>query len=146
MPRPRLPLAVNAILIAIGMLAVGGRTAIAIAPTPPASTIVEPGSTWTQTSVRTVKRVVHGHVIHENHKVYVYVPVVIVHTDHRTIRVPAHKLPLRSASATVANPLVTVYVPVASTMYVPTTVTETTTETDLVSTTITVTLPLDPAP
>jgi len=146
MPRPRLPLAFNAALIAIGALAIGGKAAIAVAPTPAVSTIVEPGSTWTQTSVRTVKRVVHGRVIHRDHKVYVLVPLVVVHTDHRTIRVPAHKLPLRSAAATVANPLVTVYIPVASTVYVPTTVTETTTETDLVVTTVTVTLPLDPAP
>ncbi len=145
MRRPRLPLAVNAVLIAVGALAIGGKAAVSIAP-PPASTIVEPGSTWTETSVRTVKRVVHGRVIHENHKVYVFVPLVVVHTDHRTIRVPAHKLPLRSAAATVANPLVTVYIPVSSTVYVPTTVTETTTETDLVVTTVTVTLPLDPAP
>lgn len=104
-------------------------------------TIHVPGSVSTQ--VKTVKRVVRGRVIRREHKVYVWVPVVIVRTDHHVIRVPAHKLPLRSASATVANPLVTVSVAVPTTVYLPSPpVTVTTTVTDLATTTITVSVPI----
>lgn len=95
------------------------------------------------TRVRTVRRVVHGRVVHVEDKVYVLVPVIVVHTDHHTIRVPAHRLPIRSAAATVADPLVTVRVQVPTTVFVPTTVTTTVTQTDqLPPVTTTITLPL----
>ena len=96
------------------------------------------------THVQTVKRVVHGRVVHINDRVYIHVPVVVVHTDEHTITVPAHNLPLKSAAATVANPLVTVYVPVPTTIYVPvpTTVTVVSVSTLTVPTTITITVPV----
>lgn len=145
--RPRLllwPKPINILLIAIGALALGFRAADNIAPTASPATIVMPGSTKTEVSVRTVKRIVKGRVVYRDQKVYVRVPLVVVHTDHHTIKVPAHLLPIRSAAAIVASPLVTVYIPVASTVFVPTTETVfstvTTTETVIVPTTIT--LPL----
>ena len=65
-------------------------------------------------------------------------------TDEHTVTVPAHNLPLKSASASVANPLVTVYVPVPTTIYVPvpTTVTVVSVSTLTVPTTITITVPV----
>ena len=142
--RPRFPKPLNIILICLGSLAIGARAADTIPPTPTdTTTVVAPGRTVTST--RTVRRVVKGKLVRVDDKVFVTVPLVVVHVDHRTIRVPAHRLPLRSASAVVANPLVTVYIPVSSTVFVPTTITETlpaSTETVTIPTTIT--LPLIP--
>lgn len=141
------PRAINILFIAAGALVVGFRSVNQVIPTPTPQTIVQRGETRTILSTRTVKRVVHGEIVYRNEKVYVRVPVVVVHTDHHTIRVEAHLLPIRSAGVATANPLVTVYVPVPTTVFVPTTVTETlppSTETVTIPTTITVTLPLDP--
>lgn len=145
--RPRLPTPLNILLVAIGALAVGAKAAVNVAPTPDARTIVEAGKTRTVSSVRVhvVKRVIRGKVIHRDEKVYVRVPIIVVHTDHHVIRVPAHILPLRSAEATIANPLVTVYIPVPTTVFVPTTITETLPASTLTITIpTTITLPFDP--
>lgn len=146
MPRLRLPFILNAFFIASGALLVGFK-AVSWTPTPLAPETVVQNGTRTIVSTRTVKRVVHGKVVRRDEKVYIRVPLIVVHTDHHTIKIPAHNLPLRSAAATIVNPLVTVYVPVASTVYVPTTVTQTVElPPSTVTTTIptTVTLPLDP--
>lgn len=100
----------------------------------------------TSVSTRIVTRKVHGRLVHVHDKVYVHVPLVIVHVDHRIIKVPAHRLPLRSAAAVVANPLVTVTAYVPTTVVVPgeqVTVTSTVTSTEVSVSTITVTLPLN---
>lgn len=140
------PKPVNIALIAIGALIIGGRAALMAAPTPTQIVGERVVTDWrTVTKTRTIKKLVHGHVVRVDHKVYVQVPTIIIHTDHRVIKVPAHKLPLRSAAATVAQPLVTVYVPVqGDTVYVPTTVTETVTSTVTDILTTTVSVPLDP--
>lgn len=139
-PRP-----MNLVLIAIGALLLGARAAANVAPTPNARTVVQPGETRTRVSVRTVARKVRGRIVRVHDKVYVTVPQVIVHVDSRTIRVPAHRLPIRSGSAVVANPLVTVYIPVPTTVFVPTTVTETApASTVTITIPTTVTIPLIP--
>jgi hypothetical protein len=138
----RLPLLVNAVLIALGALTLGAKASIQIAPLPPAETVFAPGSTDTLYSVKTVKRVVRGRILHRNQKVYILVPLVVVHTDHHTIRVPAHRLPLHDASATIVNPLVTVYVGVPTTVFVPTTVTTTETFVSTLTVPTTITIPL----
>lgn len=98
------------------------------------------------TTTRTVERKVRGRIVHRSEKVFVRVPLIVVHTDDHTIRVPAHLLPISGAQATIARPMVTVLVHVPTTIYVPTTVTSvvTVTDTELVPTTITVTVPLEP--
>jgi len=147
MIKPRLPFPVNATIIAAGALLVGKSAASDVAV--PATSVVVQGRTVTDTQVRvkTVKRVVHGKVIVRNERVYVRVPVVVVHTDHHTIRVPQHLLPLRSAAATVADPRVTVTVEIPGPSSAPVTVTSVVTSTvteTLPGTTITVTVPLIP--
>lgn len=145
--RPRLPLAINIAFIAAGALAVGAKAVDYTGPAP----LEQAGSvtTITRTGVETrvVRRVLRGHVVTVHDKVYVQVPVVVIRTDHHTIRIPAHKLRLRSASATVADPMVTVYIPVPDTVYTPTTVTTTvevpgvpSTITDTITTTVSVPL------
>jgi hypothetical protein len=146
--RPHLPFPVNATIIAAGALLVG-KSAAADVVAPATQTVVE-GHTVTdyQTRVKTVKRVVHGKVVVKNERIYVRVPVVVVHTDHHTIRVPQHLLPLRSAAATVADPRVTVTVEVPGSSPEPVTVTSTVTSTDteISVVTTTISLPLDPTP
>ena len=144
----RFPFLLNASFIAVGAFVVVGHATVShIHPTP--QTIVEAHTvTDTAVSTRTVERKVKGRVVRIHDKVYIHVPVIVVHTDHHVIKVPAHNLPIRSAQATVATPLVTVHVPIPTTVYVPTvtTVTDTVTSTDTVTlpaVTITVTLPLD---
>lgn len=113
------------------------------------ATVVLPGHERTITEVRTVKRIVRGRVVHEQHKVYVLVPMIRVRTQTHWITVPAHRLRLKNANAAVAVAAepVTVYITVpidAAPIVVTSTVTETTTQ--IVPTTIT--LPLtggDPA-
>src|ERR1044072_6872481 len=87
-----------------------------------------------------------GKVVNKNDRIYARVPVVVVHTDHHTIRVPQPLLPLRSAAATVADPRVTVTVeipgPSAGPVHVTSTVTST--ETELSVTTTTISLPMIP--
>jgi hypothetical protein len=144
---PRFPIWV-AVLLPLGMFLAGHGFA-SLAARSVARTVVETSyGTRTTTETRFVERKVHGKVIHRDEKVYVQVPVVIVHTDHHTIRVPRHLLPIRSAAATVAYPLVTVRVAVPTTVFVPTveTVTVTSTATDIVPTTVTttITLPFNP--
>lgn len=106
-----------------------------------------------ETQTRTIRRVTRGRIITlpSGTKV-VHVPLIIIHTDHKIIRVPAHNLPFKrkgpatgGLTAAVAQPVV----PVTVTVYVPAepvtifqTVTETTTVTDIVPTTVTV--PLEP--
>lgn len=104
--------------------------------------------TGTVTTTRTVERRVHGRIVRREEKVYVRVPLIVVHTDGHTIRVPAHLLPISGAAATIAHPMVTVRVAVPTTVYVPTTVTttETVTSTEIVPTTFTVTVPLEVPP
>lgn len=141
-------------LLPLGALMFGHGLANLAAPT--ASRIVlGPGRTHTDFSVSTriVAKKVRGKLVHVEDKVYVHVPLVVVHVDHRTIRVPAHRLPLRSGSALVANPLVTVYVDVPGpTVFVPTTFTTTATSvsTETITIPTTITLPLtwttDPSP
>lgn len=98
----------------------------------------------TDTDVRTVKRVTRGKVITlPGGTKVVKVPVLIVRTDHHTIRVPAHLVPLKRvykgggvASSTVATPTV----PVTVTVYLPAepvTVTSVTTTTEVILSTIT---------
>lgn len=128
-------------LVPIGMLLVGWGLSERVSPLSAQHNGVETVTrhgTRVVTTTRTVTRSVHGHVIRQNHKVYVQVPLIVVRTDDHIIRVPAHKLPLRSAAATVADPLVTVHVVVPTTV----TATETVTTTDVVPTTITVTVPI----
>lgn len=131
------------VLLPLGMLLVGHGLANLAAPTGRvADAVTLSGGTRVVTSVETVTRKVRGRIVRVADKVYVHVPLVVIHVDHRTIRVPAHKLPLRSAAAVVANPLVTVRVEVPTTVYLPTTVTVTTTATTWVPTTTTISLPL----
>jgi hypothetical protein len=100
--------------------------------------------TDTATSVRTIRRVTRGKVVTlPGGTQVVRVPVLIVHTDHHTIRVPAHLVPLKRvhgggglATSTVATPTI----PVTVTVTVPsppTTVTSVTTTTLVSITTIT---------
>jgi hypothetical protein len=144
---PRLML----ILMPIGMLLVGAGFARLAAPSPGMVTVTKHGTEYV-TTIRTVKRVVHGRVVTlQGGERVVHVPLLIVHTDHKTIRVPAHNLPIHHKggdlqAAIVATPLVPVTVtvfipaePVTLTSFV--TATETQTVTDVVPTTITVTLP-----
>jgi len=146
MIKPRLPFPINATIIAAGALLVGKSAASDVVA--PATSVVVQGRTVTDTRVRvkTVKRVVHGKVVVKNERVYVRVPVVVVHTDHHTIRVPQHLLPLRSAAATVADPQVTVTVKIPSPPATPVTVTSTvtSTETEISVVTTTISLPLIP--
>ena len=105
-----------------------------------------------RTDVATVTQKVQGRVITlPGGTKVVHVPLVIVHTDHKVIRVPAHNLPIRTVerglvAATVAQPLVpvtvTVYVPSAPEV-VTSVVTSVSTVTTWIPTTITVTLPLN---
>lgn len=141
----------NFFLIAAGALILGVRAASDIAPAVPGTqTILEPGQTRTFVSTHIVTRKVKGRIVHVADKVYVTVPVIRVHVDHRTITVAAQRLPLRSASATVvANAKVTVYIPVPQTIFVPTTVTSTETvelppSTTTITVPTTITLPLIP--
>jgi hypothetical protein len=144
---PRFPKFLVA-LIPIGMLISGWGLSERVSPLSADSgavtTITNRGTEYV-TRMRTVERKVHGRIVHVEDKVYVQVPLVVVHVDHRTIRVPAHKLPLRSAAAMVASPLVTIHIPVPTTVYVPTTiyatVTSTVTSTTWVPTTTTISLP-----
>lgn len=145
------------IWVGVGFIAIGGwnlakDVANLGSQTGAVTTITQHGTTLVTTDVRTIKRVVHGRVIHlPGDQVVVRVPMIVVHTDHHTIKVPAHTLPLRSASATVAltNVPVTVYVtmpgPTPDPVTVTVTSTATSTTTELVPTTetITVTLPLE---
>jgi len=106
-----------------------------------------------ETRIRTIKRVTRGRVVTLPGGVrVVHVPLLIVHVDHKVIRIPPHNLPFHRAgptthgvTAAVAQPLVpvtvTAYVP--TTVFVPTTSTVTTTDTTWVPTTVTTTLPLD---
>lgn len=133
---------INWTLVGVGALLIGGRLSIAAAG-PHAETVLIPGSDRTITQTTVVKRVVHGHVVHERHKVYVIVPMIRVRTDHRVITIPAHKLPVRGATAAIAlaKKPVTVYVTVpvdAAPIVVTSTVTSTVTETQIIPTTITV--------
>lgn len=95
------------------------------------------------TSTRTVRRVVRGHVVTlPGGTRVVHVPVLIVRTDHRTIRVPAQTLPVRGngggLTAAVDVPVtVTIRVPIVSTVYVPVTVTSVTTTTETILSTTT---------
>lgn len=135
-------------LIPLGMLLVGWGLSDHISPLSAETGAVTVTSHGVRvvTSTKMVERVVHGKVIHRADKVYIQVPLIVVHTDHHVVKVPAHKLPLRSAAATVANPLVTVQVAVPTTIYVPTTilstVTSTVTDLSLVTTTVTASIPL----
>ncbi len=144
------PRLINFLLIAAGALILGVRAASDIAPAVPGTqTILEPGQTRTFVSTHIVTRKVKGRIIHVDDRVYVTVPFIRVHVDHRTITVQAQTLPLRSAQATVAHPLVTVYIPVPETIYVPTTVTTTETvqlppSTTTITVPTTITLPLIP--
>jgi hypothetical protein len=138
-------------VIAGGMLLGGWQLATAAAPVAASETVTSHGTLY-RTQVRTVKRVTKGRVITlPGGTQVVHVPVIIIHTDHKTIRVPAHNLPFRRVdqggdvqAATVAEPLV----PVTVTVYIPSTpvtsvVTTTETVTTWIPTTITITVPLD---
>lgn len=103
--------------------------------------------TGTDTATRTVRRVVRGRVVTlTGGTKVVRVPLLIVRTDDHVIRVPAHFVRLHRvtaagglASSTVGTPLV----PVTVTVYVPSpprTVTDVTTTTVVILSTIT--LPL----
>jgi hypothetical protein len=108
-----------------------------------AVTITRHGTSYV-TRVHTVKRVVRGHVhTLPGAQVVVHVPLIVVHTDHHVIKVPAHDVPLKSAEAAVALPNmpVTVYVTIPGPAPEPVTVTSTVTE-QLPPVTVTVTLPL----
>lgn len=96
---------------------------------------------------RLVRRVTRGRVITlPGGQRVVHVPLLIVHTRNRVIRVPAHNLPIRSVSparavALITRPItvtVTVQVPVTETVTVPTTQTVTVTVTSVATETTTV--------
>jgi hypothetical protein len=137
-------------VIAGGMLLGGWQLATAAAPIPASKTIIRHGTEY-RTRVRTVKRVTRGRVITlPGGTRVVHVPLIIIHTDHKTIRVPAHNLPFRRVAqggdlqaATVAEPLV----PVTVTVYVPSdpvTVTSVVTTTETVTTWIPTTITVPP--
>lgn len=129
-------------LLPIGMLIAGSAIGDLAAHRGTAALVTSYG-TRTIVKTHTVERKVRGKVVYAHDEVFVHVPLVLVHVDHRVIRVPAHRLPLGSASATVANPLVTVSVQVPTTIYLPSdpvTVTSTVT-TQLPPITTTITLP-----
>jgi len=146
--RPHLPFPINAAIIAAGALLVGKSAAADVVA--PATSVVVQGHVVTEwrTKKQIVKRVVRGRVVVKNRRVYVRVPVVLVHVDHRTIRVPQQLRPLKNASARVALPLVpvTVTVVVPGPSPAPVTVTSTVTSTDTVISveTTTISLPLIP--
>lgn len=114
-----------------------------------------PYATVTDTIKTRLPGVTKGHVVTlPGGRKVVHVPVIIIHTDHKVIRVPAQNLPFKKTGATtrgltaaVAQPFVpvtlTVYVPTTVYVPVPTTVVTTTTVTDIVPTTVTVSVPLD---
>jgi len=140
-PRP-----VQIAFIAVGALIIGGRASIDAAGHN-ATTIVVAGRPRTVVSTRTVRRVLEGRIVHREDRVYVLVPQIVVRTDDHVIRVPAHRLRLRSAAASVAilpaSTQVTVYIPVP-----PVTVTTTATETQTIivpptTVTTTISLPID---
>lgn len=140
------------ILVPIGFLLMGwgvGNDYLAAKPPGVAGGVVTKYGTHLVVSTETVTQKVRGKVVTRDQDVYIKVPVTFIRIDHRVVKVPEHLLPLRSASAMVATPLVTVtaYVPTTVTVAVPTTVTSTATvtSTDLVPTTVTttITLPLD---
>lgn len=143
---PRFPRWLNGIIIGLGLAMIFWHVPSLIpASTQGAVTMTKNGTEYV-TTVRTVKRIVKGR-IHTlpGHQVVVHVPLIIVRTHHRVIRVPAHDVPLRSAGAAVALPNIpiTVYVTVPldePPLVVTSTVTVESTVT--VPTTITVTLPL----
>jgi hypothetical protein len=148
--RPLLPFPVNAVIIAVGALLVGKNVATSyVAPQP--QTVVQRGVS-TKTETLTVKRKIRGHVIRLKSGLRViHVPLIVVHTDERVIRIPAHNLPITrrlGAAVSEADPVVTVTVYVPSE---PVTVTATATTTETVSEppitlTTTVSVPLSPDP
>jgi len=138
-------------LVCIGLSLIGWKAATLTSHLGKASagvvTYTSNGTVYsTRVETRTVRRVVKGKVVYRDDQVYVRVPVVVVHTHHRIIKVPQHLLPLRSAAATVADPQVTVTVEVPGPSPEPVTVTSTvtTTETSISVETTTISLPLIP--
>lgn len=128
----------------LAALAASGWSLGQVAGSPPvSSSTLTHTDTSTSTSTRTVKRVTRGKVVTlPGGTQVVKVPVLIVRTDHHTIRVPAHLVPLTrvhtggGASSTVATPTV----PVTVTVYLPAepvTVTSVTTTTEVILSTIT---------
>ena len=109
-----------------------------------------------ETRTRVIRRVTKGKVITlPGGRQVVHVPLIVIHTDHKVIRVPAHNLPIKRASprahaltASVPKPsspvFVTVYVPVVSTTTETVTVTSVALDTITQTVTVTDTLPLDP--
>jgi hypothetical protein len=118
-----LPRSLNLALIAVGGLLVGGKAAASVAA-PQAETIVEQ-HVHTTTEMRVVTRRVKGHirVLAGGEKV-IHVPLIVVRTDTKVVRIPAHDIPISTIkgarAAFKAKPnepvTVTVYqpVPVAS--------------------------------
>jgi hypothetical protein len=146
---PRFPKFLIA-LLPIGMLIAGWGLAdhlsqLGAAQQSARATITRHGTEYV-TRVHTVKRVVRGHVhTLPGSQVVVHVPLIVVHTDHHVIKVPAHDVPLKSAEAAVALPNmpVTVWVTIPGPAPEPVTVTSTVTVTEqLPPVTVTVTLPL----
>ncbi len=137
------------IMVGAGFVALGGWHVAEDISHPGAATVVTLTRNGTSyvTETRTVKRVVRGKVhTLPGHQVVVRVPLIVVHTDHHVIKVPAHDVPIKSASAAIAMPNVpvTVYVTVpAEPVTVTSTVVSTVVSTDIVPTTITVTVPLE---
>lgn len=148
---PRFPIWSAWILIPVGMLLVGwglnDHSPLSSGTLRRGAMTVTERGTRQVTTTETVKRVVHGKVIHlPGEQTVLRIPVIIVKTEHHKVVVPAHNVPILSAAAVIAHPRVpvTVYVQVPTTVYadpVTTTATVTVTSTEIVPTTVTVTLP-----
>lgn len=159
-PPPRIPHLprIFILLFPIGLFVMGLGVSDHVADTGRlgVATVTRHGTEY-RTETRTVRRVVKGDVITlQGGTRVVHVPLIVVHADHKTIRVPAHNLPIHHKGGDLQAAIVaTPTMPVTVTVYVPTTVypeaatvtsTVTTTDTTWVPTTVTttITLPLEP--
>jgi hypothetical protein len=102
-----------------------------------------------RTETRTIHSFIHGRVVTlPGGTRVVHVPLLVIHTDTRVIRIPPHNIPLRNASVAEPTHTVTITIPVTVTQTVqlpPVTTTETRTQTETVTSTITIPLSL-PSP
>jgi hypothetical protein len=140
---------VLAIVVSAGLAILGWQAAANLS-----NLGIQPAAVATITShmvrveTRTLHRVTNGRIITlPGGTRVVHVPLLVIHTESRVIRVPAHNIPLKNA--TLAAPLqpVVITIPVMTTVTLPpVTTTETATTTIVSTVTIPLTIPTPSSP